>query len=913
MQVKVKINFLQSKFFNTVIKFSTAVFNFVSAKICTFDEYIGKEKTTLVLVCNGPEYTSICTERLKDFKNVSTLVIENTSLKSIPDELQDLTNLENFKYMRNKSTVCFENLKKLKTIHSLDLSSNELTDLPFAITKLRNLCHLSLHDNNLSNLPFQIKSLQRLKTLDLSRNIFKTFPAVIELLEEELEKLDMSQNQLKCIPAGIHNLRYVQSLDFSQNHIESFNIQGWPLMCLESLNLANNKIEVLPSCISIFKNTEILNLSNNKIQSLPPELNKLKNLQKLDLRNNKLSYLPSEVCNLKQIKTLDISLNELKTLPKEFCNLKNLVILDLHSNMLSTIEMNFIKFQKLERLDISKNYLTGVPISICLLQKLQFLDLSFNKIRSLRPINKEKLRPLVDYNLLCKEAYQSRFSWIIKPIYMIYRMIFSKFSLSSRHDGIFNLQCLKYLHLSHNEIRSIPSKIKKLKELKKIDFSNNKISNVSHEMGKLLKLEYIDLSCNEIRELSSSFNNFKGKAFKLFDLSDNFIGKSKKGLKIDELLQLGIKNMIIGKQYTRNVTLSSALNNVKMAPMHWNIDALNSIKINLELSKVRDITDKQMRRLWDKVLKYCINDPEYKEGSEEDSFTSEGIAEDLIDKISNLNIVKSLEKCNILVSVSLRQTIKDYLKSISHDPLPDNSISNDTETNVMLKSYIKTLFVRFCEQIIDSNGNIAELELIRTKVTFLCNFSLNTCITGQMEGLKYFYSCDDQYENVEFEDLIKSIIASFKENCFMVVSSGCQDQNTHRINSWRPLLSNIIGITNDFLDPYENDYDFKEKIGAFVYEFFEIFTVDKAVQQILNVINKSQEISSRALDFLKQIVEKESIDDSSPLNNYESYSVAITRYFEYEFVQDFLEPVPRKIRTEGVMKILIELNILESN
>ena len=63
-----------------------------------------------------------------------------------------------------------ENISSLKTVLELDLSKNQLTELPTSFGELVQLQRLDLYDNKLSDLPLSFVGLERLEWLDLSKN-----------------------------------------------------------------------------------------------------------------------------------------------------------------------------------------------------------------------------------------------------------------------------------------------------------------------------------------------------------------------------------------------------------------------------------------------------------------------------------------------------------------------------------------------------------------------------------------------------------------------------------------------------------------------------------------------------------------------------------------------------------------------
>ena len=63
-----------------------------------------------------------------------------------------------------------DSLSSLKHLVSLDLSKNQLTELPHGIGHLSNLKRLSLYGNQLTTLPLEFSLLKQLVFLDLKNN-----------------------------------------------------------------------------------------------------------------------------------------------------------------------------------------------------------------------------------------------------------------------------------------------------------------------------------------------------------------------------------------------------------------------------------------------------------------------------------------------------------------------------------------------------------------------------------------------------------------------------------------------------------------------------------------------------------------------------------------------------------------------
>ena len=96
-------------------------------------------------------------------------------------------------------------VKELLNSKQLDLSCNQLTEIPKEIGNLYKLQELNLSSNKLTEIPKEIGNLQNLQELNLSFNKLKEIPKEIGNLHE-LQRLYLSYNQLKEIPNEIRNI-----------------------------------------------------------------------------------------------------------------------------------------------------------------------------------------------------------------------------------------------------------------------------------------------------------------------------------------------------------------------------------------------------------------------------------------------------------------------------------------------------------------------------------------------------------------------------------------------------------------------------------------------------------------------------------------------------------------------------------
>ncbi len=106
-----------------------------------------------------------------------------------------------------------------------------------------------------------------------------------------------------------------------------------PFSHLTHLDLSENQLTCLPPAFGNLSNLEELNLDFNRLTCLPKEIGKLTKLTILRLGMNQLTHLPKEIGNLHVLDKLYLQLNQLIYLPREIGKLTKLQRLALHGNL----------------------------------------------------------------------------------------------------------------------------------------------------------------------------------------------------------------------------------------------------------------------------------------------------------------------------------------------------------------------------------------------------------------------------------------------------------------------------------------------------------------------------------------------------------------------------------------------------
>ncbi|EHA8587695.1 Plant intracellular Ras-group-related LRR protein 1 [Cocos nucifera] len=266
-----------------------------------------------------------------------------------------------------------------------------------------------------------------------------------EASEKCLERVDLSDRQLRYLPEAFGKLRGLVSLNLSSNQLEMLShyelifvanailflsgiatldytivfvaviiiseyqmpfhmiipdaIAG--LEYLEELHLSSNLLVTLPDSIGLLSNLKILDVSGNKLKALPDSISRCRSLVKLDASYNELTYLPTNIgYELVNLEKLWIHLNKIRSLPTSVCEMRSLRLLDVHFNELRGLPYAIGKLTNLETLNLSSNFsdLRELPPTFGDLINLRELDLSNNQIHAL-PDTFGRLDKLTKLNL----------------------------------------------------------------------------------------------------------------------------------------------------------------------------------------------------------------------------------------------------------------------------------------------------------------------------------------------------------------------------------------------------------------------------------------------------------------------------------------------------------------------------------
>lgn len=245
-------------------------------------------------------------------------------------------------YSKTNKQVAGENISK---IHRLDLSNQNLTELPANIEQIKDLRMINLSNNpklNLNNtfkrlsahsnlevlildslgirtIPESISQFHKLKQISLAYNtdlfLESTFSKLSEL---PIEFLNLTNNELTELPENIINLTTLKDLNLSYNNIKgpkTYELLG-QLPKLYSLWIDHNELKTLPTTIGNLDQIRFLYIDHNNLADIPDSMNDMKKLWVIHAGYNKFRELPTVFAKMKVLLMVHINNNKIRTIPK---------------------------------------------------------------------------------------------------------------------------------------------------------------------------------------------------------------------------------------------------------------------------------------------------------------------------------------------------------------------------------------------------------------------------------------------------------------------------------------------------------------------------------------------------------------------------------------------------------------------
>uniref|UniRef100_A0A4W2BLZ0 Leucine rich repeats and immunoglobulin like domains 1 n=1 Tax=Bos indicus x Bos taurus TaxID=30522 RepID=A0A4W2BLZ0_BOBOX len=312
-----------------------------------------------------------------------------------PAGFEDLPNLQEVQHNRIRS-VEGRQLKAYLSLHVLDLSANNITEirstcfphgLPLTELNLasnristlesgafdglsRSLLTLRLSKNRITQLPVKAFKLPRLTQLDLNRNRIRLIEGLTFQGLDSLEVLRLQRNNISKLTDGAFwGLARMHALHLEYNSLAEVNSGSlYGLTALHQLHLGNNSISrIHRDGWSFCQKLHELILSFNNLTRLDEEsLADLSSLSILRLSHNSISHIAEGAFRgLKSLRVLDLDHNEISGTIEDtsgaFTGLDSLSKLTLFGNKIKSVAKRaFSGLEGLEHLNLGENAIRSV-------------------------------------------------------------------------------------------------------------------------------------------------------------------------------------------------------------------------------------------------------------------------------------------------------------------------------------------------------------------------------------------------------------------------------------------------------------------------------------------------------------------------------------------------------------------------
>jgi len=374
-------------------------------KLSSLPSEVAFMKDLATLDVNSNQLVSV-PEEMQELSHLEMLYLRHNQLTRLPC-LKHCINIKELQLGNNRvEEISLQDIENIPNVKILDLRENKLKSLPEEITALQQLERLDLSSNDLSTLPFTLGLLPHLKTLQVEGNPMKSIRRDIVargttgLLKYLRSRIDQDQlAELQKTSAGnvspvpmsggsppipdkfkmkstqavniakkglldiplelISDAREVgvTALDASKNQLTSFpaNLRD-VLPILFELNLGSNKIPELPAWINLAAKLQFLDLSNNKLTSLPDQLGELQHLREIALSFNQLTEIPAGLCRCSKLETILIANNQVRSIHVDrLSQLTQLAVLDLQNNAIDQVPPELGNLAQIRSLQLEGN------------------------------------------------------------------------------------------------------------------------------------------------------------------------------------------------------------------------------------------------------------------------------------------------------------------------------------------------------------------------------------------------------------------------------------------------------------------------------------------------------------------------------------------------------------------------------
>uniref|UniRef100_A0A8D2LX33 Protein flightless-1 homolog n=1 Tax=Varanus komodoensis TaxID=61221 RepID=A0A8D2LX33_VARKO len=329
-------------------------------------------------------------EHIKAMTSLRWLKLNRTGLCYLPEELSALQKLEHLSVTHNSLTTLHGELSGLPCLRAIVARANCLKNsgVPDDLFQLEDLSVLDLSYNQLTEVPRELENAKNMLVLSLKHNSIDSIPNQLFINLMDLLYLDLSDNKLESLPPQMRRLLHLQTLILNNNPLLHAQLRQLPAMtALQTLHLRNTQRTQsnIPTSLEGLVNLTDVDLSCNDLTRIPECLYTLSSLRRLNLSSNQISELSLCIDQWTPLESLNLSRNQISSLPSAICKMTKLKKLYLNSNKLDFdgIPSGIGKLASLEEFMAANNNLELIPESLCRCVKLRKLVLNKNRLVTL--------------------------------------------------------------------------------------------------------------------------------------------------------------------------------------------------------------------------------------------------------------------------------------------------------------------------------------------------------------------------------------------------------------------------------------------------------------------------------------------------------------------------------------------------
>ena len=354
---------------------------------------------------------------------------------------------------------------------------------------------LNFRESGIRELPSSIGSLIFLEDLDLSKcRKFEKFPDMIFVNMGRLRWLWLFESGIKELPSSFGHLESLQSLNLTgcSNFKKFPEIQG-NMKHLEYLYLQRTAIRGLPTSIGCLEALKILRLDGcSNFERFPEFQKNMENLSEIIFTDTAIKELPHSIRHLTRIWRLWLyNCKNLRSLPGHIFQMKSLKeIRVLGCSNLECFEEIIEDMEHLEILDLCDVVITKLPSSIEHLKGLIWLHLANCENLETLPNSIGNLTRLQD--LLVQDCPRlQKLPNSLRSLQCCLKqlnLIGCNLMEGEIPSDLWCLSSLKYLNVSGNHIRRIPTGIIQLSKLERLYMNHCPMLEEIPELPSSLRL-----------------------------------------------------------------------------------------------------------------------------------------------------------------------------------------------------------------------------------------------------------------------------------------------------------------------------------------------------------------------------------------------------------------------------------------